>query len=148
MNFHWQSKYIYALVFAATSCIAGVDAYRTWQAGQRTLEWIPVDGRVTGRELISRSEGSSFRIHIEYDVGGSTYHLVTAEKIVIEDEVTVYYDPAQPADAVVIPGVRKSRFALSALAAIIGIVGCITNLVLLMWPGLESEESKYDGGPF
>ena len=142
-----QSKYAYMLMFTIMSCVAGFDAYRTWQAGKRTLSWKPVDGRVTLREQTG-TESPSFRIRIEYDVDGGTYHLVTEDQLVTRDQITVYYDPNRPEDAVVTPGVRISRFAPSAMAMVVGRTGFLTNLALAIWPGLETEDSKYDGGPY
>ena len=123
------------------SCVFGGAAFQTWHSGKETLSWKPIEGQVTLREP---DEDSFIRCHIEYDVGSQTYHLVVNE-LIIEDRVTVYYDPKQHGKAVTTPGVDLVMFISLGFLACLGAFGFLAHFAFALWPHLESEESKYEG---
>ena len=138
------TRHKYRLVmFGVMSCVFSGAAFQTWHFGKETLAWKPIEGRVTRREGGHR--GVRYRIHIEYVPGHRTYHLVVEDELVLKGVVTVYYDPSQPRDAVVTPGVNLVKFMAFGLLACVGVFGVLAHFALALWPQLESEESKYEG---
>jgi hypothetical protein len=136
-------KYTLAGCFVM-SCVFGGGAFQTWRFGKETLSWKPTEGQVTLRDTGGESRGTLIVTHIKYGVGSHTYHLVV-EELIIEDRVTVYYDPSQPGRAVTTPGVDLVMFISLGFLACLGAFGVFAHFAFALWPHLESEESKYEG---
>lgn len=137
-------NYKYRLAtFFVVSCVFGGAAFHICRFGKETLAWKPTEGTVIDRETGGTNE--AVRIHIEYGVGGQTYHLVVTDQFIIKDHITVYYDPNQPGQAVTKPGVNLVELMAWGFLACLGGFAVFAHLAFALWPQLESEESKYKG---
>lgn len=143
------------LLFALGMAMVAIDAVVTWllvrdlRLGRASRQWSCTRGTVVEARIeeLEGDSGPSYYPHVEfrYEVGGAIYHgkewthhtqdgtSESAEAVLnrfpIGQAVDVFFDPADPARAVLEQGVVVKPYVICFVAAIVlGIVGVVVML--------------------